>query len=139
MGQEKSPRVSVGAVVFRGAEVLLIKRGKPPWLGQWSIPGGGLHYGETLIEAVAREVREETTCAVRVTGLIDVFEAMPGPDYAFPHTVMVDYSCEWVSGEPIAGDDAAAAEFVAIEEAKARLSWDETRRALAMALKMRAI
>lgn len=138
MNEEKSVRIGVGAVVFRGDDVLLIKRGKPPFLGEWSIPGGGLHYSEAILAAVAREVREETACEIRITGLIDVFEAIPNEDYAFPHTIMIDYAAEWVSGAPKAGDDAAAAEFVPIEEAKSRLSWDETRRALAMALEMRA-
>jgi 8-oxo-dGTP diphosphatase len=54
------PVVGVGAVVWRGDSVLLIRRGKPPRLGQWSLPGGAQQLGETLEEAIAREVREET-------------------------------------------------------------------------------
>ena len=61
--------MGVGAVVWRGERVLLIRRGKPPRAGQWSLPGGAQQLGETLLEAVTREVREETglelvdTCA----------------------------------------------------------------------------
>lgn len=137
---DRQIRVGVGAVVFRGADVLVIKRGKPPFLGRWSIPGGGLEHGERLLDAVRREVREETALDVRIGGLIGVFEAMPGlhPDPSFDrHVVMIDYWAEWLSGEPVAGDDAAAAEFVSIGEALARVAWDETRRAIEEAAKLR--
>lgn len=133
-------RVGVGAVVFKGARVLVIKRGKPPFEGRWSIPGGGLHHGERLEDAVRREVREETALEIRLRGLIGVFEALPGghPDPTFDrHVVMIDYWAEWVSGEPRAGDDAAAAEFVSREEALRRVAWDETRRAIDEAGKLR--
>ncbi len=148
MSQDKSQhqthnqvRIGVGAVVFRGHDLLLIKRGKPPFLGKWSIPGGGLEYGERLEDAALREVREETGCEARIVGLIDVFEALPQIDdkASFPHTVMVDYIAEWVSGEPRAGDDAADAEFVPLIEALSRVSWDQTRRALELAVKIRGM
>ena len=137
MEQHETIRIGVGAVVFRDDQVLLVKRGKAPMLGLWSIPGGGLEYGETIKDGVIREVREETSCEIKITGLIDVFEAIRPGEPHVPHTVMIDYAAEWVSGEPFAGDDAAEAEFVAIDEALKRLSWDETRRALQMALEMR--
>jgi 8-oxo-dGTP diphosphatase len=134
--------VGVGAVVFRGLEVLIIKRGKAPFIGQWSIPGGGLHEGERLEDAVIREVREETAVEIRLLGLIGVFEALPherdGAGY-LRHTLMIDYAADWVRGAPLAGDDAAAAEFVPYEEALARVSWDLTRTAIAGALKLRNI
>ncbi len=137
---EQQIRVGVGAVVFRGENVLVIKRGKPPFLGRWSIPGGGLHHGERLEDAVRREVMEETGVEIRIGGLIGVFEVVPDdrqdPDFS-RHVVMVDYWAEWLSGEPVPGDDAAAAEFTPLEEALARVSWDETRRAIADAMKLR--
>ena len=120
---------SVGAVVFRGDEALVIRRGREPLKGQWSIPGGKVDYGEPLKEAVAREVREETGVEIRVLGLLDVFESLPAAPGA-PHYVMVDYAAEWVSGEPRPGDDADAAEFVSLEEAGRRIAWDTTRRAV---------
>jgi 8-oxo-dGTP diphosphatase len=133
---EERIRAGVGAVVFRGEEVLVIRRGKPPFKGQWSIPGGGLDYGEKLQEAVAREVREETGLEIRVLGLLDVFEALPS-ETGRAHNLMIDYIAEWVSGEPRAGDDAEAAEFVSLEEAERRISWDVTRRAVARAAEWR--
>ncbi|MEX6631961.1 NUDIX hydrolase [Hyphococcus lacteus] len=130
--------VGVGAVVFRGDHVLVIKRKKPPFLGHWSIPGGGLEYGERLVDAAHREVREETSIEIKILGLLDAFEALPREaDQFVSHTIMIDYVAEWVSGEPIAGDDAAEAEFVSIDEAMSRLSWDQTRMALSRAIKFR--
>ena len=132
--------VGVGAVVFRDGDVLIIKRAKAPFIGQWSIPGGGLYEGERLGEAVIREVREETAVEIRLLGLIGVFEALPvnhdGESF-LRHTLMIDYAAEWLAGEPAAGDDAAAAEFVPYEEALRRVSWDLTRAAIADALKLR--
>lgn len=143
MGEdERKIRVCVGAVVFRGENALLIKRGKPPLVGHWSIPGGGLHYGERLEDAVRREVMEETGLTIRIGGLIGVFEAVPGdhPDPALDrHLVLVDFWAEQLSGEPFPGDDAAAAAFFPLDEALAKVSWGETRRAIASAAKLRNI
>lgn len=139
MSANESISVGVGAVVFKGDDVLLVKRGKAPFKGNWSIPGGGLHHGERLEDAVHREVREETGLAIRLIGLIGVFEALPAEigEVPYSHIVLIDYAAEWLSGEPVAGDDAAEAVFVAVEEALARLSWDKTRQALAQAVKIR--
>lgn len=140
--QKQGISIGVGAVVFRGGEVLIIKRGNAPFLGQWSIPGGRLREGERLEDAAVREVREETGVEIRLLGLIGVFEALPetsGGDGVRSHTLMIDHAAEWVAGDPIAGDDAAAAEFVPFEEALRRVSWDLTRTAIADALKLRNI
>jgi 8-oxo-dGTP diphosphatase len=130
-------RIGVGAVVFRGDDVLLVRRGKEPFKDQWSIPGGGLEHGERLAEAVMREVREETGVEINILGLLDVFEGLP-EETGHPHVVMIDYVAEWISGDPIAADDALEAEFVSLEEAKARLAWDLTRQAVARAAAWRA-
>jgi len=142
MTRDQTIAIGVGAVVFRGDDVLIIKRGKPPFMGQWSIPGGGLEYGEKVTDAVLREVREETRLEVKLIGLLDVFDAIPDQgqqenDFA-QHTVIIDYVAEWVAGEPVAGDDAAEAEFVSMAEAISRLSWDVTRQALRRAADIRA-
>jgi len=137
---EQQIAIGVGAVVFREREVLIIKRAKPPFAGRWSIPGGGLHQGERLEAAVAREVMEETGVSIRIGGLIGVFEAVPGADPEIDrHVVLIDYWADWLAGEVVAGDDAAAAEFVPLEEAIRRISWDETRAAIAAAAKLRNI
>ena len=138
MEKNETIRIGVGAVVFRGDEVLLVKRGKPPFQGHWSIPGGGLEFGERLEDAVRREVMEETGLEITVGALIGVFEAMPADVGQLTHTVMIDYCAEWVSGEPVAADDAADAGFFSFDEARQRLYWDETRRAVAMAIDLRS-
>ncbi|MBB4658462.1 NUDIX hydrolase [Parvularcula dongshanensis] len=136
MADPLKPILSAGAVVFRGDRVLLIRRGRPPFLGHWSIPGGKVDHGEPLREAVLREVLEETGVTARVVGLIDAFEALPASsDEA--HFVMIDFVCEHVSGEPIPGDDADDAAFLSIPEALSRIAWDKTRLAVQGALAFR--
>jgi 8-oxo-dGTP diphosphatase len=130
------PILSTGAVVLRGDQVLLIRRGRPPFRNHWSIPGGKVDHGEPLREAVLREVLEETGITARVIGLIDAFEALPKTPEE-PHFVMIDFVAEHVSGEPVPGDDAMDAEYVSIPEALARLSWDKTRKAVQGALAFR--
>ncbi len=139
MAESETIKVGVGAVIFRDAQMLLIKRGKAPFKGQWSIPGGGLDYGEAVRDGLVREIREETGVEVEILGLLDVFEALPRPeggDFA-QHVVLIDYVCEWQAGEPVAGDDAAEAEFVPVDTALERLSWDKTREAVSRACEMR--
>jgi 8-oxo-dGTP diphosphatase len=104
------PIVGVGGVVISDGRALLIRRGSPPLVGQWSIPGGMLEVGETLLEGVRRELREETGVEVRVLDLIEVFERIEldvggKPRY---HYVILDYLCEAVGGEPCAGSDVTA-------------------------------
>lgn len=137
MTQNETIRIGVGAVVFRGQEILLVKRGKPPFKGHWSIPGGGLEFGERLKDGVRREVMEETGIDINIRGLIGVFEGLPADFGQLAHTVMIDYFADWVAGEPVAADDAADAAFFPMEDAQERLAWDETRRAVAMAIEMR--
>ncbi len=126
-----NPVPCVGVVCLRGDEVLLIRRGTPPRLGQWSLPGGRLEWGETLEAAALRELKEETGVDAELTGLLDVvdgvFPARPGGEIT-RHYVLIDYAARWTGGEPVAGDDAAEARFVSREEALALVDWDETRR-----------
>lgn len=128
------PAPTVGVVCLRGDEVLLIRRGTPPRLNQWSVPGGRLEWGETLEVAALRELKEETGVEAELLGLLDVvdgvFPARPGGEIT-RHYVMIDYAARWTGGEPVAGDDAAEARFVTFDEAMALVEWDETRRVIA--------
>lgn len=128
------PVPTVGVVCLKGDEVLLIRRGQPPRLNQWSLPGGRLEWGETLEVAALRELKEETGVEAQLLGLIDVvdgvFPARPGGEIT-RHYVLIDYAALWIAGDPVAGDDAAEARFVSRDEAMALVEWDETRRVIA--------
>jgi len=68
------PIIGVGAIIIKGEKVLLARRGREPDYGKWSIPGGAVKLGETLKEAVKREVREEVSLAIRVGEVVEVLE-----------------------------------------------------------------
>jgi ADP-ribose pyrophosphatase YjhB (NUDIX family) len=102
------PVVGVGAFVIDGPRVLVIQRGRPPGEGLWSVPGGRLEAGETLAQAVAREVREETGLTVEVGPFVCVIERF-GEDF---HFVILDYLARVVGGTLAAGTDAADARWV---------------------------
>ena len=125
------PTVGVGLVVLRGCEVLLIKRGKPPKQGQWSLPGGRVEGGETSKQAALRELAEETGVQADLAGLLDVVDLIDTD--AGLHYVLVDYVGHWIAGEPIAGDDAVDARFWPLDAIDALGLWDETRRVITLA------
>ena len=104
-------------MVIRGGKVLLIQRGKEPLKGRWVIPGGTVELGETLEDAVAREVREETGIVVRPREVVLVFDRIERRDGAVAyHYVVIDYLCDDLGGTLQAGSDAADAAFVATED-----------------------
>src|SRR6202011_2866569 len=119
------PMVGVGGVIIEQGRALLIRRGSEPLLGEWSIPGGTLELGETLEQGVARELLEETGLTVRVIELLEVFdriyvestrgssEVKKGPRF---HYVIVDYLCERVAGEAVAGSDVTDVAFASETE-----------------------
>jgi 8-oxo-dGTP diphosphatase len=107
------PVVGVGGVVVRDGKVLLIRRGKEPLKGRWVIPGGTVELGETLEQAVAREMREETGIEVRPREVVLVFDRIERDGgRVLYHYVVVDYLCEDLGGSLQAGSDAAEAAFV---------------------------
>jgi ADP-ribose pyrophosphatase YjhB (NUDIX family) len=108
-----APVVGVGGVVVRDGRALLIRRGKPPLLGCWSLPGGAVELGERLEQALEREILEETGVVARPLELIELVDRIEreGDSVAY-HYVIADYLCEWLSGEARAGSDALEARFV---------------------------
>ena len=111
------PIVGVGAVVFDGDRVLLVKRAREPLKGQWSLPGGAVHVGETLTQAIAREVKEETGLDVEVGPVVEVLERIhrdPSGRVEY-HYVLVDYLCQPANGTLAAASDAEAAAWVRVD------------------------
>ena len=109
--------MGVGGVVLIGGRVVLIRRGKEPLRGRWVIPGGTVELGETLQEALVREMREETGLVVRPREIVLVFDRIhrEGPEVEY-HYVIIDYACDYVSGELRAGSDADEVALVAPDE-----------------------
>lgn len=127
------PRVpvpAVGVVCLRGDEVLLIRRGKPPLMGAWSLPGGRIEWGERAADAALRELSEETGVEAELVGLVEVADGLFGER----HYVLIDYAARWTAGEPVAGDDAAAAAFHPLGSLEALGLWDETVRVIRLAV-----
>ena len=129
------PYVGVGVVVWRGDCVLLIRRGKPPRSGEWSLPGGAQHVGETVAEAGRREVLEETGVTVeigQVVAVVDMIDRDQGGSVRY-HYTLVDFQAEWLTGDPVSGDDAQEAVFVPLGTLDQIELWTETRRIINLA------
>ena len=108
------PRLAVGGVVIKGDRVLLVRRGKPPAFGEWAIPGGSVELGETLPQAVEREIREETGLIVKAGEICHTFEAVKRDDDGRVrfHYVIIDLTAEYLSGEPIPASDVTEAAWL---------------------------
>ena len=127
----ESPLVGVGAVIVErhreDHRVLLIRRGQPPLLGEWSLPGGVLECGETLREAVAREAREETGLLVETGEMLGVYERVIRDDVKRVryHYVLIDFLCRAIGGDLKAGSDAADVRWFTRDELPAlNLAYD---------------
>jgi 8-oxo-dGTP diphosphatase len=122
--------VGVGVVVWREERFILVRRGKEPNRGQWSIPGGAQKLGETVYAAAAREVLEETGLHVQVSALVDVVDGIMTDEEGAVnyHYTLVDLVAESPQGEPVAGDDAAAVAWFKLEDLPGLALWSETDR-----------
>jgi ADP-ribose pyrophosphatase YjhB (NUDIX family) len=113
------PRVGVGAIVLHRGRVLLVRRGQPPALGLWSVPGGLVDLGETTVQAARREVEEECGLKVRIVELAGVLDRVTrdGDGRVRYHWVLVDYLAVPESDDVItAGSDAAEVRWVTIDD-----------------------
>ncbi len=107
------PVLGVGGVVVHRGRVLLVRRGKEPHKGEWSIPGGMVELGETLAEATQRELKEETGLSVEPREVLTVFERIvrDGRRVRY-HYVVVDYACRRKGGRLHSGSDVLDARWV---------------------------
>jgi len=115
------PVAAVGAVVVRDGAVLLVRRGHAPLLGAWTLPGGAIALGETGVEALRRELKEECNIEVaieRVLDVVDLIESDEAGGVRF-HYVIVEFLARYLGGELRAASDAIAARFAPPEALRA--------------------
>ncbi|MGH9530306.1 MAG: NUDIX hydrolase [Terriglobales bacterium] len=115
-----APIAGVGAVIIDHGRVLLVRRGNPPMIGEWSIPGGAVELGETVLGSVIREVREETGMVVEPMALLGVYDRIIRGDEGriLYHYVLIDFLCIRIAGEPQAASDCKEAKWFTSEEVK---------------------
>lgn len=115
------PVVGVGAIILRGEKILLEKRGNEPAKGQWTIPGGVVELGESLVEAVVRETLEETGLNATEPQLVDVVDQvhLDKEGKIAYHYVIIDYLVQVNSTEPAASSDADELRWVPLNEVEA--------------------
>ncbi|OYQ36547.1 phosphohydrolase [Niveispirillum lacus] len=133
------PRVGVGCLVWKDGQVLLIRRGKPPGYGEWSLPGGSQELGETLFEAAEREVREETGIIARARSILTAVDNIvrdADGTLRFHYTI-VDVTADWVSGDPVPGDDALDARWAPLSECEQLVGWEPLKQVLRTAFRDR--
>jgi ADP-ribose pyrophosphatase YjhB (NUDIX family) len=112
------PVVGVGGVVVRNGRALIVKRAHEPRKGEWSLPGGLLELGESLQDAVRREIKEETMLDVAVGPILETFDRVHRDERGRIryHFVIVDFVCWPESGEAMPGSDADAVAWVSLKE-----------------------
>ena len=128
----KIPEVAVGAFVVKDKKVLLVKRNRSPGKGLWAIPGGRVKLGETLQNAAEREVQEETGITIKAGSPVYTFDFIETDNQGNTrfHYVIVDLMADYISGQPLAGDDASEARWFASDELNTLPISDSTDKAL---------
>jgi 8-oxo-dGTP diphosphatase len=112
-----APVVGVGAVVVQDGKALIVKRAHEPRKGEWSLPGGHVELGETLVDAVKREILEETGLQVDVGPIVEVFDRIHRKDALIQyHFVILDFRCTYVGGTLCAADDADDVAWVGAQD-----------------------
>ncbi|MEA4839306.1 MAG: NUDIX hydrolase [Rhodospirillaceae bacterium] len=139
MDHLNAPIAGVGAVVWKKDRVLLARRGHPPKAGSWSLPGGKQKLGETVQEAILREIDEEAGIRIRIVDIAAVVDLMDhdAQGQILYHYTVVDLVAEWVAGDIRAGDDAAEVAWVHPDNFDSFGLSDDVRRVIALAASKR--
>ena len=132
------PIVGIGVVVLKGDSVLLVRRGKPPNLGDWTVPGGAQELGETTEETARRELMEEAGVevgALTLAATVDTIRHDAAGRVQYHYTI-IDYAARWLSGEPRAGSDATAAVWAPLDRLDEYRLWSEAVRVIGIARRL---
>ena len=131
-----SPMVGIGIVLLRQDTVLLIKRGRPPAAGAWSLPGGAQELGETAEDAARRELLEETSLSVGEFTLIAHVDSIhrDASGRVQYHFTILDFAAEYAGGEAKAGGDVTDVAWVHPNDFDAYDLWSEARRVVRLAM-----
>lgn len=129
------PIVGIGIVVLKGSSVLLVRRGKPPSTGSWTLPGGAQELAETMEQAARRELAEETGVTVgklHLAATVDNIRRDATGRVQFHYTI-IDYAAAWLEGEPVAGSDVSEAVWAPLDRLADYALWSEAHRVIALA------
>jgi 8-oxo-dGTP diphosphatase len=132
------PIVGIGIVVIKGNTVLLVRRGKPPNIGSWTLPGGAQELGETTEDAARRELLEETGIEVgklHFAATVDNIRHDETGRVHFHYTI-IDFAARWVSGEPVADTDVTEAVWAPLDALDDYGLWSEAHRVIAIAQRL---
>jgi 8-oxo-dGTP diphosphatase len=129
------PFVGIGIVVIKEDEVLLCRRGKPPGVGTWTLPGGAQDLGETCEAAARRELMEETGLSVGALYFcahVDTIRRDDSGRVRFHYTIL-DFAARWDSGEPVAGSDVSEVQWAPMNALEPYELWSEAHRIIGIA------
>jgi len=111
------PRLAVSAGIFRDGKILLVRRAREPAKGVYTFPGGRVEFGESLTEALIREIREETGLVIEIVGLAGYREALPPRTGGHGHFVILPFAARWIANEVSLNDELDDARWLPPESA----------------------
>ena len=110
------PQLAVSAAIFRDGKVLLVRGARPPAKGAYTLPGGRVEFDESVMDAVLREVREETGLSIEIIGLVRWQEMLPADTDGYGHFVILPFAARWTAGEAHVNDELHSAIWLAPED-----------------------